>query len=123
MKTRLCILFTALCFMATAALADGAADVRRRMEQRLPAIDDLKAKEVIGENNRGFVEIHQNGTTDAGRLVAEENSDREAVYALIAQQTGASSDSVGRARARQIASNSRSGVWLQDERGNWYKKK
>lgn len=55
-------------------------------------------------------------------VVALENRDREAVYALIARETGATPDSVRHARARQIATNSRSGVWVQDESGAWRKK-
>jgi len=58
----------------------------------------------------------------ADTVVTEENRDREAVYASIAQKTSAAPDAVGRARAKQIAANSLSGVWLQDEAGKWYKK-
>ena len=122
MKTRLILLFTALCLLTVSAFAESATDIRRRMEQRLPALDKMKAVEAIGENNRGFVEARGNAAAGASPLVAEENRDREAVYALIAQETGASLDSVGKARAKQIASNSRSGVWVQDESGLWKKK-
>lgn len=121
MKIRLFTFLAALCLLSTAVFAESAGDIRRRMEQRLPALDQLKAKEAIGENNRGFVEV-RGSAAEAGALVAEENRDREAVYALIAKETGASADSVGRARAKQIASNSRSGVWVQDEAGRWVKK-
>ena len=50
------------------------------------------------------------------------NRDCEAVYALIAKDTGATADAVGRARARQIAAASSAGVWIQDESGQWKKK-
>lgn len=119
MKTRLFTLFTALCLLAVAALGQSAADIRRRMEQRLPQVDQLKAQEIVGENNRGFLEERKAG---GGNIVAEENRDREAVYAYIARETGASAESVGRARAKQIAANSASGVWIQDEAGAWKKK-
>jgi uncharacterized protein YdbL (DUF1318 family) len=122
MKIRLCTLFAALCLVWLPAFAENAGDIRHRMEQRLSAIDDLKAKEAIGENNRGLVEVRGNGSGDASRLVSEENSDRAAAYAIIAKETGASPDSVGRARAKQIAGNSRPGVWVQDESGRWSKK-
>jgi uncharacterized protein YdbL (DUF1318 family) len=119
MKTRLCILFAALGLLAVAAFAESAGDIRRRMEQRLPQIDALKAQEIVGENNRGFLEDRKAG---GGGTVAEENRDREAVYALIAKETGATPDAVGRARAKQIAANSKGGVWVQDESGAWKKK-
>ena len=121
MSIRFFSLFTILCLLTVSAWAENAADIRRRMEQRLPALDKAKATEAIGENNRGFVEV-RGSATDAGALVSEENRDREAVYALIARETGATPDSVGRARAKQIATNSRAGVWVQDESGRWYKK-
>jgi len=112
----------ALCaFTAAVSAAESAAAIRQRMEQRLPQIDDLKAKGAIGENNRGLLEVRA-AAGNAAAVVSEENRDREAVYALIAQQTGATADSVGRARAKQIAASARSGVWVQDESGAWKKK-
>lgn len=122
MITRIFAVCLALCaFTATVVAAESAADIRRRMEQRLPQLDAAKAKGAIGENNRGYVEVRE-AAGNAAAIVAEENRDREAVYALIAQQTGASSDSVGRARAKQIAASAGPGVWVQDERGAWRKK-
>ena len=122
MKARLFTLFAALCLLTVPALAENAADIRTRMAQRLPAIDAFKAKEAIGENNRGFVEVHGSGAANANSVVAEENRDREAAYAIIAKETGATPDSVARARAKQIAAGSRGGVWVQDESGKWIKK-
>lgn len=122
MKTRLFALFAALCLLALPAFAESAAAIRGRMEQRLPQIDALKAQEFLGENNHGFLEERKSGGANAGAVVADENRDREAVYALLAQQTGATADSVGKARAKQIAANSRGGVWVQDESGAWKKK-
>jgi uncharacterized protein YdbL (DUF1318 family) len=119
MKARLFTLFAVLTVFTVTAFAESAADIRHRMEQRLPQIDALKSQEIVGENNRGLLEERKPG---AGSTVTEENRDREAVYTLIAKETGASADSVGRARAKQIAANSRAGVWVQDEAGNWKKK-
>lgn len=121
MTTRVFTLCLAFVAIAASALAESAGDIRRRMEQRLSALDDLKGREVIGENNRGFVEL-RGSAAGADKLVGDENRDREAVYALIARETGSSADSVGRARAKQIAANSRPGVWVQDESGQWKKK-
>lgn len=122
MNSRILIIFAALCLMATTALAESASDIRRRMEQRLTVIDHLKTEEAVGENNRGYLDLRPVAKGDAHTVVADENRDREAVYALIANQTGATADSVGRARAKQIAAGSRSGVWVQDENGSWRKK-
>ncbi len=123
MKARLITVFAAVCMLAVTAFAESAGDIRKRMEQRLPQIDALKSQEVVGENNRGYLEERKSGAATAGAVVSAENSDREAVYALIAKQTGATTESVGRARAKQIAANSHPGVLVQDEAGNWAKKK
>jgi len=122
MKARLLTVFAALCLLTVSVLAESATDIRRRMEQRLPQIDALKAQEVVGETNRGLLDERKTGVANAAGVVAEENRDRDAVYALIARETGSTADAVGRARAKQIAANSRSGVWVQDEAGRWIKK-
>lgn len=105
----------------TALQAQDLAAVRSRMQERLPQLDAAKAEGAVGENNRGFVEVRQ-PTGEAAALVSAENKDREAVYAAIAKQTGATPENVGRARARQIANQSAAGVWLQRENGDWYRK-
>jgi len=122
MKTRFFVLLTALCFLSLSVLAESAGDIQKRMAQRLPQIDALKSREIVGENNRGLLEERKSGSATAGSIISAENSDRQAVYAIIAKQTGADAGSVGRARARQIAANSKAGVWVQDESGKWMKK-
>ncbi len=123
MIRRLFILCTALgaLFATTAVFAESARDIQHRMAQRLAQVDDLKARGAVGENNRGLLEVRDGGG-NAATVVADENRDREAVYALIARETGSSADAVGRARAKQIAASSRGGVWVQDETGAWKKK-
>ena len=123
MTTRFFTLCLALGALTATLFGGTAADLRRRMEARLPDIDRLKTQQIIGETNRGFLQIVQNGNGEADRLVSAENSDRETVYADIARQTGSAADAVGRARAKQIAANSRPGVWLQADSGQWYVKK
>ena len=108
-------------FATEASAADDLNSVKARMAQRLPQIDQLKAQGVVGENNRGMMEL-RGGDVDAGDAVAAENRDRGIVYAEIARQTGTSVEQVARHRARQIASLSASGVWLQKDDGSWYKK-
>ena len=122
MMMRIFLFVLASCFVTVAVQAQSTGEVRRRMEQRLSQIDALKAKGSIGENNRGFVEVRGQGDAGAADVVAEENKDREFVYAAIAKETGATADAVGRARAKRIAQNSNAGVWVQDESGNWAKK-
>lgn len=96
--------------------------VKQRMAQRLPAVDALKGRGAVGENNRGYLEARVALSGAENGTVSAENSDRAEVYRALAQQTGSSSDQVGRARAKMIAEGSRPGVWLQDEGGRWYRK-
>jgi len=106
-----------------AGAADDAATINRRMTERLPALDALKERLVIGENNSGYVEARGSLSGSDGDIVAAENSDRRAVYELIARQQSTSAEAVGRARARQIAERSKAGLWLQAPDGKWYQKK
>ncbi|MEO6994173.1 MAG: YdbL family protein [Lacunisphaera sp.] len=122
MKTRLFSLFAIVLVMGVSAFAENAVDIRHRMEQRLPQIDALKAQEVVGETNRGYLDERKSGVADAAKVIADENHDRAAVYAYIADQTGSDAETVGRARAKQIAAASRPGVWVQSESGSWVKK-
>ena len=123
MNARILSCLFAASLAAVVVHAESAADIRRRMEQRLGAIDSLKAQEAVGENNRGLLEVPPSGKSgNAASVISDENRDREAVYALIAKDTGATADAVGRARARQIATGSSPGVWIQDEAGKWKKK-
>jgi uncharacterized protein YdbL (DUF1318 family) len=122
MTRRLFLLLAAAGLLAGTVLAQNAADLQRRMRDRLPQLDALKEKGVIGENNRGFVEVRGGGDASASGLVSDENRDREVVYELIARQTGSTAENVGRARARDIAGRSRPGVWVQDESGRWARK-
>ena len=120
---RLLALATFLAFglTATVAHAQDLGAVKAHMAQRLPKLDELKAKGSVGENNRGFVEA-RGADAAAGPVIAAENVDRETVYAALAKQTGTSADQVGRARAKQIYGSSAAGVWVQREDGHWQKK-
>lgn len=113
------------CFVLFAAAATVSAQdlgtVREQMRQRLPELDALKASGAVGEDNRGYVSVRES-KGNAARVVEAENADRRVVYASIAKRTGSTLEAVGKARARQIASQSAPGVWLQAEDGRWYQK-
>jgi len=99
----------------------GAAEIKARMKARLPVIQDMKARGIIGENNQGLLAF-RGGSKEGGDVVAAENADRMAVYTAIAKQQKVSAALVGQRRALQIAQSAPAGVWLQDAKGNWYKK-
>ena len=96
--------------------------IKQRMIDRLPEINNLKDRGVIGENNLGFLEFIGNQKEKAD-VVAAENVDRKSVYEAIAKSQGTTVVVVGQHRAIQIADKARAGEWLQDANGKWYKKK
>ena len=124
MKHRLVLLFLVAfaCLMGvTASFAADSAAAKARMRERVPAIDKLKVAGVVGETNRGFLEVRKPDSAASG-VVQAENADRTALFADTAARTGSSADAVGRSFARQIAAASAAGVWLQRDDGTWYKK-
>ncbi|OGV47565.1 MAG: hypothetical protein A2017_11370 [Lentisphaerae bacterium GWF2_44_16] len=118
-----CSLFIVSCFLSIvpAVMAASSAEVKARMEKRLPSINALKAKGIIGENSKGFLAF-VGQSKEGPDIVSAENADRAAVYAAIAKQQGTSADMVGSRRAIQIAQNAKPGEWLQDASGKWKKK-
>jgi hypothetical protein len=125
MKTRVLrkngtLLLVTMAVALLVALPATAQDIKARMAARLPVIDDLKARGIVGENNQGYLEFV--GAPEKAETVAAENADRRAVYAAIARQTGTSPEAVGRQRAVQIAQKSLPGVRLQKPDGTWYTK-
>ena len=102
--------------------AYSADSIKKRMIDRLPVINDLKARGIVGENNLGFLEFIGDQKEKAD-VVKAENRDRKSVYDAIAKKQGATTDVVGKHRAAQIAAKARAGQMLQDANGKWYKKK
>lgn len=95
--------------------------VKERMAARIPAINSLMDKGVIGENNQGFLE-YRSGARPQQELVNAENQDRSAVYRAIAKNQGASATLVGQRRAQMIFENGKAGRWYQRPDGSWFKK-
>ncbi len=119
---RLLFLIAASVIGATLVRAESLGAVKARIEQRLAAVDALKDRGVIGENNRGFVEVRGTAAAADQRIVADENADRQTVYAAIAAQSKESAEAVGRTRAQKIVAAARPGQWIQDAGGAWKKK-
>lgn len=115
------LIFVSVLLLGSAPLmqAQDLGAIRARMEKRIGEIDELKSKGVLGEDNRGFLDVRSGN--DRG-VAAAENADREVVYGALAKKTGVSADAVGKARAKKIAAATAPGVWVQGEDGNWSKK-
>ena len=98
-----------------------AESIKDRMVARLPQINELKSKGLIGENNQGLLEFRTNKKPQQNLVVAE-NKDRKAVYNAIAKKQGVKPGLVGQRRAKQIADRGTPGQWFQKPDGKWYKK-
>jgi uncharacterized protein YdbL (DUF1318 family) len=125
MRTKIFITMTSLLLsfilIAGASAFAGSDKIKARMKD-LPVITALKAEGVVGENNKGYLEVIGTNKGKAGVITAE-NSDRKQVYTAIAKQQETSVDLVGKRRAKQIAKKAKPGQWIQDQSGKWYQKK
>jgi uncharacterized protein YdbL (DUF1318 family) len=97
---------------------------------RLPDIERYKAAGVIGENNRGRVEILKPFRDPVmletlERTVAGENADRERLYVALAAGSGGGDAEIERVRrsyAELLRESARPGDWIQRPDGKWRKK-
>ena len=112
------IALTAFLGNAFTAQADS---IKDRMLARIPAINALKDKGVVGENNQGFLEF-RTADTSQQKLINEENKDRKSVYGAIAQKQQVDIALVGQRRAKQISDIGSKGHWFQKPDGAWYQK-
>lgn len=117
-KSLVVILLAVFCCSVADARAES---IKNRMIERLPVIAELKAKGIVGEDNRGYLSFV--GSAKAQQdVVQAENDDRRTVYEAIARQQGTTAAVVGERRAKQIAEKAVPGEWLQNDSGKWYKK-
>jgi uncharacterized protein YdbL (DUF1318 family) len=114
------ILLFLITFFLSGSIAQSAS-IKERMASRIPAINALKAKGAIGENNKGFLEFRGNNQPQKD-VIGAENKDRLQVYKAIGKKQGASSTLVGQRRAKTIAQKSKPGHWYQKPDGKWAKK-
>ena len=95
--------------------------IKKRMIERLPTIQALKEKGLIGENNKGYLEF-VGSKKEKADVIEAENTDRKKVYDAIAKQQGTTVELVGKHRAIQLAKKAKPGELLQDANGKWYQK-
>lgn len=110
MMMALVAVFGLLAASQAACAVDTRTEVKARMEQRLPQVNELKARAVVGENDKGLLAISGKATATDKALVAAENNDRRIVYAAIAAKTGSTPEAVAARRARKIAESASAGA-------------
>lgn len=109
-------------FLAGAALGQDLNAIKSDMQKRQPKVEQLWKQGLIGENNQGYLEARGALSAEQEKLMQAENSDRKQVYTAIAKSTKSTPPKVGQQRARQISQRAAKGLWLQNEKGEWFKK-
>jgi len=99
---------------------------------RLADVNRYKSMGVIGENNKGDLEVRDLGAVsdlraraDVQKLVRAENADRDQLYREIAAAKNIDPSQIDKVRetyAETLRTNARSGDWIQMPDGSWKQK-
>ena len=119
---------------ATMAAAQGSYDIKEMTPQVQAAVDarkerfselkTLKAQGMVGESNRGYVEV-LGGGGPVKALVTAENRDRRAIYEAIIEQNGLGSGALATVEgvfAEVQRKKAAAGDKIQTEDGTWVTK-
>ena len=92
-------------------------------KDRFSQLRSLKASGVVGENNKGYVEV-LGGDSQVASIVAAENNDRRVVYQAIASQNGLEGalSTIESAFADVQAEKADAGDKIQTANGAWVSK-
>jgi uncharacterized protein YdbL (DUF1318 family) len=105
--------------------------IKDSMKQRFPSLKPFYDAGNIGENNKGFVEIRNDGSLSLKdkatlrELVRDENNDRTKLYAEVAKALNIDPGQVDRVQkifAQSWIANAAPGWWVQKDTGEWVRK-
>lgn len=103
--------------------------IQSREVGRLSRIDDFKKQGLIGENNRGLLEVRgepkplQKKAIE--KLISEENADRQQLFKEVIKINGLESGQLGAVSSKFMSSfqsKSPAKTWMQDSSGKWNQK-
>lgn len=88
---------------------------------RYEVLRSLKQQGVVGENNKGYVELLAADNAEAAAVVKEENADRQIIYTTIAQQNNLedSLSTIEQVFAQVQRDKADAGDKIQAEDGKW----
>jgi uncharacterized protein YdbL (DUF1318 family) len=115
------LLISTCLFSSVHTFAQDEAALKQSIMQRVSSVDSLKLAGKVGENNVGMLSQRGALSNDETALMNAENKDRRALYSILAKRLKLSLKVVGQGRAEELRKKSASGVWLQDDKGKWYK--
>ena len=121
------------CCVTTSSFAESKYNIKEMTPEVQTALDNrkgrfdklsaLKAKGIIGENNRGYVEALASDPEAKG-LTDQENQDRKVIYTVIEKQNNLSDalDMIEKAFAETQRERAASGEKVQNPDGSWVTK-
>lgn len=100
------------------------ATLKTAFDSRAAALTAAKAAGTLGETTTGLLAIPAAATADAAtqELLKTENADRQALFVLLAAETGATTEVVAERYARRAYQEAVPGTCLQKKDGTWAKK-
>ncbi len=110
---------------ANVARAADKKQLQARFEQRYPQLLQYKSQGKIGETPAGTIEaVDAKYLSDASlkKLVADENSDRQELYNIIAKEENTTPQKVAELSAKHNYEKARPGDYLKQSDGTWKKK-
>lgn len=95
---------------------------RKRFAERRAALNSALKEKLIGENNRGFLELRADDTkvsAELKTLVEAENADRTTIFTNIARRQNSTPEFVGERFAARMGERAPSGIPIQNAQGEW----
>ncbi len=121
----ICSLFTFIVGQDNQTIEDRKA-IQASMKARYATLKKLKAKGIIGENLKGYVEIinsDKNTEKETKTVVNNENSDRKKLYKLIAEKNKTAAKDVAINNAIRIFKKADDNEYFKNKKGAWVLKK
>ena len=102
-------------------------EVQKAIDQRKDRwekIKSLESKGVIGENNRGYIQVRNiskagQARKDVPDLVKKENEDRQQVYRYVSQKSGVTLEETEKLFAKSTRADAPTGTPVENAVGKW----
>ena len=106
------------------AQADELSDLQAKFKARFPKLAELRNAGTVGETWDGWVEVVKSGgEKSVTEIVSAENTDRKALYALLAAKQKTTAALVGERNGLRIFKAAAPDHWLKPKDGTWTQKK
>ena len=121
-KRSLVLMILAIFASSTIALAAPTKkELQAKFEQRYPEIKKAKSAGKVGETSAGFLEAVKDADSALSNLIDEENSDRRALYELIAKEENVDANIVAKRAAQRNFKKAAPGEYIKED-GKWKQK-